>query len=73
MDNGQHIRKLEEAILHLSRAMNRLIEAHEVELPDRGSEEGRSGSRVSDRAINEAYEALEKAVDLVSMEEHEPG
>lgn len=73
MDNGQHIRKLEEAILHLSRAMNRLIEAHEMELPDRELDEGRPTDRRSDSAINEAYEALEKAVDLVSMEEHEPG
>ena len=73
MSNEQRIGKLEEGILHLSRAMNRPIEAHEVELPVRERSEGMSSGRLSDGAINETYEALEKAVDLISMEEHEPG
>ncbi len=71
MSHERRIQDLEEAILHLSRAVNRMIEAHEEELPHRDLEEGRSASRNSDRLINEALDALKKAVDLVSVEEYE--
>ncbi len=71
MGQERRIQHLEEAVLHLSRAVNRMIEAHEKELPLREMDEGRVESRSSDRLINEAYDALEKAVDLVSLEEHE--
>jgi hypothetical protein len=71
MSHEQRIQDLEEAVLHLSRAVNRMIEAYELELPVRQRDEGRMTSRSSDRLVNEALGALKTAVDLVSIEEHE--
>ena len=73
MSHERRIQDLEEAVLHLSRAVNRMIESHEMESSSRERDEGRMTSRQSDRLINEALDALKRAVGLVSAKEHEPG
>ena len=52
MSHERRIQDLEEAVLHLSRAVNRMIESHEMESSSRERDEGRMTSRQSDRFFN---------------------
>lgn len=71
MSQEKRIRDLEDAVLHLSRAMNRLIEAHKLGFSEAGFGEPPRFSLGSEHSIKEAREALQKAVDLMSVKEYE--